>query len=136
MRVAATAVASAPASRYNRAGVETPPPRPSEILQRDPLAQLVEHLTFNQGVAGSIPARVTNSDAPLVKRPGARHPAPRLRAILPQQRPALGCIEYKVRAGGVDLIPGGWTALNDGFADASDRTSQMTWTARMQDLAQ
>ena len=32
----------------------------------DPLAQLVEHLTFNQGVAGSIPARVTN---PCTDRP-------------------------------------------------------------------
>ena len=31
--------------------------------QGDPLAQSVEHLPFKQGVAGSIPARVTISDA-------------------------------------------------------------------------
>jgi hypothetical protein len=30
-----------------------------ENLGREPLAQLVEHLTFNQGVLGSIPRRLT-----------------------------------------------------------------------------
>ena len=39
-----------PRSRYNDR---------QAIRHRDPLAQSVEHLTFNQGVAGSIPARVT-----------------------------------------------------------------------------
>jgi hypothetical protein len=28
-------------------------------MRREPLAQLVEHLTFNQGVAGPSPARLT-----------------------------------------------------------------------------
>ena len=40
-----------PRSRYNDR---------QAIRHRDPLAQSVEHLTFNQGVAGSIPAGLTN----------------------------------------------------------------------------
>ncbi len=35
--------------------------RPSQIIEKGPLAQLVEHLTFNQGVGGSTPPWLTNS---------------------------------------------------------------------------
>ena len=62
---------------------------------RDPLAQLVEHLTFNQGVAGSIPARVTNPtppDAPLSSRP--------LQGILPRT----GRISRQLRRGDAHRI--------------------------------
>src|SRR5713226_6870926 len=36
------------------------PPRATEARQREPVAQPVEHVTFNHGVPGSIPGGLTN----------------------------------------------------------------------------
>src|SRR5476651_402923 len=38
-----------------------PPPIVRRLLDREPVAQSVEHLTFNQGVVGSIPTGLTKS---------------------------------------------------------------------------
>ena len=35
-----------------------------KIVRRDPLAQSVEHFTFNEGVDGSNPSRITNFLSP------------------------------------------------------------------------
>ena len=50
--------AEAPVSAHGQHKVLESPASASEVPV-EPLAQLVEHLTFNQGVGGSIPPRLT-----------------------------------------------------------------------------
>src|SRR5262245_47002376 len=51
------------------------PPQSAAAQRRDPLAQSVEHLPFKQGVAGSIPARVTKPEKDLASSaPKESHP--------------------------------------------------------------
>ena len=48
------------ASDTLRSAEVAPRSQPRRISPREPLAQMGEHLTFNQGVLGSIPRRLTN----------------------------------------------------------------------------
>src|SRR5690348_3689404 len=88
-------------SAARRRGLDPPPGR-TYTRRREPVAQMVEHLTFNQVVLGSSPSGLTN--------------------VLNVQRRDMGDRTYLI--GGAQLVQRSWQRLPD---DKS--ASEQSWAA-------